>query len=62
MIEIKQKEPRVSAYLGSEMALDIAKEVRRTGRSKSFLVSYAWRKARGEIKTLPSIPNEDGTP
>ena len=56
-----------SLYFPEEMLHDIAAEATRQDRSLSWIVQQAWKAARREIKSMPSVgdfspdPGKDGS-
>jgi uncharacterized small protein (TIGR04563 family) len=49
-----------SLYFPEEMLKEIANEAMRQDRSMSWIVQKAWKAARKEIMTIPSIDDHAG--
>ena len=46
-----------SLYFPEEMLKEIGDEATRQDRSLSWIVQHAWKAARKDIKTIPSVGN-----
>ena len=53
---------KVTLYFNSVMLAETQHEAIRQDRSISWIIQAAWRRARDEIRKLPTASRGDGTP
>ena len=55
------RENKISVFFPSDMIREIRAEAKRTDRSISWLMQFAWRRVRDEVKELATV-EEDTCP
>ena len=55
------RENKISMYLATDVIREIRAEAKRTDRSISWLMQFAWRRVRDEVKELATV-EEDTCP